>query len=335
MVIKRRRSRSRPTQRLILWQRLFVLVTACMSSLASAAPSITANVPFDFGVLAVKANNSVSTLTLSSTGSVTFSGDVIPMGGAVQGEYQLSGFPPGVLLTFEWDDSNLSAGGAGLPELLQVTDYTNPTLMSDEFGEAVIPVGASLKTNGSTVMYGDAIYSGTVAVRVRYWSEAAGGYLTHNDSVTFRAELRSALNLVENQALSFGTIAAYADPLLNASMVLGVDGKISSVTNAGNARITPLFGAQAGVILLSGAAPNYGVTITSEAGSIFLTHAVGGDVARFIVADFVTLPSGADGRTNSVGDLEIRVGATLQTEATNNLYENGVYSGTYSLTVSY
>ncbi len=335
MVIGNRLLQGVPGEVLFLWWPLFILAIVGGFSAASAAPSISANTPLDFGVLAVKSNNAVSTLTLSSAGNVTFSGDVIPIGGAVPGEYLLSGFPPGVLLTFEWDDANLSAGGLGLPELLLVTDYTNQTLVADEAGEALVTVGASLNTNGSTVMYTDALYSGSVAVRVRYWSEVDGGYLTHNDTLAFRAELQSSLNLVENQALSFGAIAAYADPVLTASMVLGTDGKISSVSNAGNARITALFGAQAGVILLSGAAPNYGVTITPEAGSIFLTHVEPGDVARFVVKDFVTFPAGAEGRTDAVGDLEIRVGATLETEATTNVYENGTYSGTYSLTVSY
>ncbi|MFC1750716.1 DUF4402 domain-containing protein [Pseudomonadota bacterium] len=305
------------------------------SSSANAAPDITADVPLDFGLVAVKNNDSVSTLSISHGGAVTFVGDVIPIGGAMRGEYNLTGFPANVMLDFTWIDGTLSAGGLGLPELLQVTDYENPVTMSDTNGEASVPVGASLKTNGSSVMYGDATYTGDITVRVRYWSPPDVDYLIFQDTVVFTAELQSSINLIEDQVLTLGSVAAYTDPVLTATMVLGTDGKISSIVNAGTARITTLGGALAGVVRVSGAAPNYGVTITPEAGSIFLTHTLPGDLARFIVKDFVTSPTNPDGRTDSNGDLVIKIGATLETEATSKIYENGTYNGTYDLTVSY
>lgn len=298
-----------------------------------AAPDVTAEVPLDFGTLAVKNNATVGTLSVSTGGALTYSEQIAPIGGAVQGEYRLSGFPPGVLLELEWDDVNLSAGGGGLPEFLQVTGYTNPTLVSDESGAALVPLGATLRTNGSGVMYVDAPYSGTTQVRVRYWSEVDGGYLTHFDSVTFSARVQSALTLLEDQALSFGTVAAWAESGNSATLTLAPNGALEA-SSAGDARLTPLGGAQVGVIRLTGAAPSHSVTITPEAGSIFLTHEIPGDIARFIVRDFVTSPAGS-GFTDASGELEIRVGATLETEQVDKPYENGTYSGEYSLTVSY
>ncbi len=297
---------------------------------------MTTEVPLDFGLLAVKSNTTVSTLQLSSSGVVTFTDQLIPIGGAIRGEYRLAGFPPGVLLELSWDDAVLSAGGGGLPELLQVTNYDNPTLVSDALGEALVPVGAQLKTNASGVMYIDAPYSGSIPLRVRYWSDAAQAYLTHSDSVSFTAQLQSAINLTESQRLSFGNISAYADPAAQASLTLDTNGNVN-ITSSGNARITPLGGAQAAIIQLSGAAPNYSVTITPEAGNIFLTHELtpAVDAARFIAGSFTTAPSGTSAITNSAGELNIFVGATLTTELTNKVYENGTYNGTYSLTVSY
>ena len=170
---------------------------------------------------------------------------------------------------------------------------------------------------------------------MRYWSEPDLGYLTHYDSITISAQLQSALSLMEAEALSFGSVAAYADDPSTATMILSPAGGIS-VTSAGSARITPLGGTQVGVFNLSGAAPSYGVSITPEAGSIFLTHITEGTgSARFVVKDFVTSPADPDGRTDASGDLEILLGATLETEVTNKAFADGVYNGTYNLTVSY
>lgn len=312
------------------------LMIFCSSPWVVAAPTVTAVVPLDFGVLAVKSNAGVSTLRISSAGAQTYTGDVIPIGGAIRGQYRLSGFPAGVLLEVQLDNATLSTGGGGLPEYLQVTSYENPTLVSDGAGEALVPLGATLETSGSGIMYADAPYSGTTQLRVRYWSPLAGGYLTHFDTATFNAQLQTAFSITETQPLSFGLVAAFTDSGLAASMTLDVNGNVGSVTNAGSARLAPLGGAQIGLIRVTGAAANYAVTITPEAGSIFLTHVTQGTaVARFVVKNFITTPSSPGARTDSVGELQIRVGATLETEITSKAYAGGTYSGTYNLTVTY
>jgi len=313
-----------------------VVLLLCESAVLMAAPLVTAEVALDFGVLAVKANNSVSTLRVASSGAVTSTGDVIPIGGAVRGEYRLTGFPPGVLLDVELNDATLSAGGGGLPEFLTVTGYEIPALFSDGAGEALFPIGATLQTSGSTTMYIDAPYSDSTQFRVRYWSEADEGYLTHYDSVTISAQLQSSLTLAQQQALSLGTLAAYSDPVQTASLTLAPDGSLDLGAAGGSARLIPLGGAQVAVIQVSGGAPNNVVTITPEAGSIFVAHVTeGGNSARFVVKDFVTSPASPSALTDANGELEIRVGATLETEVTNKAFIDGNYSGTYSLTVAY
>ena len=134
----------------------FIALMLFVSLPLLAAPAVTADVALNFGVLAVKSNDAVSTLTVSSGGAVSFTGEVIPIGGAVRGEYRLTGFPPGVLLDVTLDDATLSAGGGGSPEFLTVTNYQNPTLLADAAGEAVVPIGATLQTSASTVMYVEA-----------------------------------------------------------------------------------------------------------------------------------------------------------------------------------
>ncbi len=316
---------------------IFVVVLLLpVSPVLVAAPSVTEDVSLDFGILAVKNNDSVSTLRIASTGGVTSTGEAIPIGGAVRGEYRLSGFPPGVLLEVTLDDVSLSVGGGGLPEFLTVTRYEAPTLISDTTGEARVPIGATLETSGSTVMYVDAPYYYSTQIRVRYWSEVAQGYLTHTDSVTISAQLQSALTLVEQQALSFGTLAAYSDPVLTATLTLAPGGGLTLGAAGGNARIIALGGTQVGVIQVSGAAPNNVVTITPQVGSVFISHVTeAGNSARLIVKDFVTSPASPGVLTDAAGELEIRVGATLETEATDKAFVEGIYNGTYSLSVSY
>lgn len=323
-------------ERVPLWLcRMAALLLLFVSTNVCAVPAVTAEVPLNFGLLAVKTNGVVSTLTVSSAGAVSNTGEIIPIGGAVRGQYRLSGFPPGVLLEVQWDNAILSAGGGGLPEYLNVVNYVNPTLVADAFGEAVVPVGATLQTSASGIMYVDAPYSGTTQVRVRYWSEAAGGYLTHYGAVTLAAQLQSVFSVTETQPLSFGLIAAFSDPGVVASMTLGVNGALS-VTNSGGARILPLGGARIGLIRVTGVAPNNGVTITAQATDIFLAHVTEGlNAARFVVKNFVTSPASPGARSDSLGELQIKVGATLATELTNKAYLNGAYNGTYSLTVTY
>lgn len=329
----------RATSTNVVLHRLQIIATVLLVSVSPglmAAPAVTADIALDFGVLAVKANNAVSTMTISSSGAVGNTGEIIPIGGAVRGEYRLTGFPPGVLLEVTLDNATLSAGGGGLPEFLSVINYEAPTLFSDSSGEAVVLLGATLQTSASTVMYADAPYSSTTQFRVRYWSEVAMGYLTHYDSVTISAQLQSTLTLIEQQVLSFGTIAAYSDPVLSASLILAPGGGLALGGGGGSARVIPLGGTQVGMIQVSGGAPDNVVTITPQAGSVFVSHVTeGGNSARLIAKDFVTSPASPGATTDAAGELEIRVGATLETEVTNKAFLDGAYSGTYSLTVSY
>ncbi len=318
-----------------LWkQGLVAAVLLCGSSWLAAAPAVTVDVPLEFGLLAVKSNISSSTLQVAPSGAISFSGDILAIGGAFRGEYRVTGFPPNTPLEVTVDDASLSAGGGGLPELLTVTDYDSPSVVTDALGEALVLLGASLKTNASGVMYVDAPYSGLALMRIRYWSAPDSNYLTHNESVSFAAELQSTINLVENQALAFGTVAAYTDPAFKASLTLATNGSVN-VASAGSARITSLGGAKVAVIQVAGGAPYATVTITPEAGSVFLAHTtLGTAAARFIAKSFITNPSGT-GVLDSSGNLDILLGATLETEVTTKTYVEGNYSGVYSLIVSY
>lgn len=310
-------------------------VAISFSPLLHAAPTVELSESLNFGVLAVRSNSFSSSLRLASSGAVVADGDLISVGGAERADVRLSGFPPGVLLTFEFDEGSLSEGGIGIPPFMSVSAFEAPEkLLTDASGSARFWLGGRLTTSGNGSAYRDAPYRGSTGVRVTYWSEGVGNYITHYDQINLSATVQSTLVLSETQALSFGTVAAFPTSTGIARLTLSPKGEVDTVL-AGGARIVPLGGATPGVFVLSGAAPNYSVVITAPGGSIQLSHAVlGGNVPRFLARDFVTLPSGT-ALTDSNGELSISVGASLETELSSAAYAPGQYSGTFMLSVSY
>lgn len=311
------------------------MILCSASSMSFAAPTITAQVPLNFGLMALRSNAAVWSLNLSSSGTVTpTSGHVIPLGGASRGEYLLSGFPPNTALTLEWDDAPLSFASQMLPEYLTVTNYSSPAVSTDAQGEAVVYLGARLETSGNGTMYADGEYGATIQMRVIYWLEGFGQFVTHADAVTFSAELKSTINVTQEQGLSFGLVAAHSDPVLKATMTVNPGGSTSE-NPAGNARIRHLGGALPAIIQVTGGAPNTTLSVTPDPGSILLTHTVlSTGVPQFVVKDFLALPA-PTGTTDGDGNLQISVGATLETLATPSAYAEGTYSGTHTITVSY
>lgn len=313
-----------------------LLAAVCLyPHLLLAAPAIETVTPLNFGLFAIRHNATVSALRLSPAGGLTSSGEMIAISGAARGEYRLSGFPPGVILRFEIDDAQLSEGGFGLPEFFRVTAWEHPeTLVSNLTGEAELKLGARLQSSGSGTPYGDAPYTGGAQLRVSYWSESEGGFLTFIEQLDVSAQVQSTLTLTEEQALSFGVVAAFPTAGGTARLTLSPRGSLSSVSTGG-ARLLALTGAQAGKFQLSSAAPNTSININVQTGSIFMTHTtLGLASARFVVKDFTTFPA-SPAQTNALGALSISVGASLETEATSQGYADGEYRGSYTLTVSY
>ena len=316
-------------------RRVILLTLCCATSGVMAAPAVVAQVPLDFGLLALRSNAAVWSLIIASNGTVTpTSSNVIPMGGAVRGEYLLSGFPPNTSLTLEWDDAPMGLASQGLPEYLTVKNYSTPALSTDALGEAVVYLGATMETSGNSTMYADGPYGATVQMRVIYWLDEISQFVTHTHAAIFGATVQSVISVTQQEELSFGLVAAGSDPVLKATMTLNPNGSTSE-TPAGSARIRYLGLGQPAVIQVTGAAPDTLINITPDPGSTLLTHTVHGvGVPQFTVKDFVTSP-GPTGTTDGVGSLQINVGATLETEATATAYSDGTYTGAHTVTVTY
>ena len=300
-----------------------------------AAPEVIVNTPLQFGIVALRANDIVSTIRISDSGSLTATGDFIPIGGATPAELRFTGFPAGVLLEFEFDESVLSEGGFNLPEFLTVTGFEHPqSRLTDNTGSVIVVLGARLQTSGSGVAYPDAPYSGSVPLRVRYWQPDAEDYVVHFDTLEVTAELQSTLNLTELQPLSFGAIAAFSDPAGVASLRIAPTGTLFS-EQMNQARILPLGGSTPGRFLVNGAAPNVRLSINLPTDPIFLAHdELGASALRFSVESFESSPMGS-GITDAKGELNFALGATLKTVNGSAGYPTGNYSGSYTLTVSY
>ena len=302
---------------------------------AVAAPAIEQLRPLSFGTLGVPSNVSILSLVVQPNNNLQADPGLVVISAPETGMFRLTGFPPNVTLEVTVTDSELTAGGSGLPEKFTATQYTTSSLFSGSEGTVDFPLGATLRTSGSGNNYIDAPYLGAATLSVRYWSSDAGGYLTAFESIELQAATQTSISLVEEQALYFGTLFARASSTHQAELTLAPSGAVN-ISNPGNSRLVQLSVARPGVLRVIGAAPNYTLSITPQAGTIELQHETSPGLPRLLVSDFVTLPS-VSGVTNSQGELVLRVGATLRTAltASDEVYPPGRYSGTYEMTVAY
>ena len=306
------------------------------SGLASANPTVSTDLPLDFGTLSAQGNATLASLRVDPNGGQAVAGPIIPFGDAQAGVLLLNSFPPFTSLEFEADDAQLSAGGSGLPPYLTVTSArTAAPLTTDDQGMAVLSLGATLVTSGSGTPYGDAVYSGTLSFRLRYWDPFAGQLVTGFFATSARATLRSSIELSEEQALSFGRLVALPHPDGRARMLLSPNGAIT-VTQEAGARLVPIDQASPGMLQISGAAPFYRLNLILPADPVEMRH-TNPNVSspRFWVRDFTTAPAADSLNTDASGSITVRLGATLETEPSATRYESGSYTGTFTINVSY
>lgn len=307
-----------------------------LSAPVMAAPVIEELVPLDFGVLAITANDSVSTFTFPRTGNVAIEGTVVLVEKGQLGRYFLSGFPPNTSIDVEADNTDLTAGGTGTPEPLAAGSYDFNDLRTDDFGEAELLMGGTLSTSGNGGTYEDAPYSGPTQLRFRYWQPEEEAFVTNTLNIDLLGEVRTTLAIEEVQVMHFGTLFARTTPDDQASMTLSPGGAVS-VSNPGDARIVSLSTPSPGALLITGAAPNRDLIVEPDSADVVLerqTNPAG--APHFILTGLSSDPQGT-GRTDENGVLEILVGGTLNTQATADtlVYPSGVYEGTYQMTISY
>lgn len=158
----------------------------------------------------------------------------------------------------------------------------------------------------------------------------------------------NAFTLTSTTALNFGTISATGDGAATgvaATYAIAADGS-PTITNAGAAAddfiVSVVPGTQA-VIDITDAAPNTIMTVTEPQAATTLTCGLcpsAPNVLTFDVDTWVDDTTGGPGgtvTTDGTGAATINMGATLTTtpDDSSDIYEDGVYTGTYTVTVAY
>ena len=289
----------------------------------------------DFGVLAVTSNAGVSSVVLAPQGTASYDPAFVFIAAATPGRYHLSGYPPFTDITVSMAAANLALGGTGPSELLALSNAVSRplTMHTDQDGAADFDLGATLATSGTGTLYADGPYLGRAALTLNFMLDGLP-VVSHYD-IDAKVELRSALNIVEVDKLDFGRFVAFSSATDQASMTLGPTGTVA-INNPAGARILRLGGESPGRFRLTAGAPFAPVNVRLPVGTIYLAHqSQSPTVARLLVSDFTTDPTAGNLRLDAQGAIEFRLGATLRTEQTTNHYEDGVYSGTFSLTVEY
>ncbi len=322
------------------FKRPFILVILLwLASITTAvpAPLIEELQRLNFGTLALADNTSTSSFTYPRTGyNINIQGSFVLISNGSPGRYRFSGFPAHSTLTVSLTTTTLTANGSGIPEPLSVDNYDFAALTTDSQGVAELSLGARLSTSGNGGTYGDAPYSGSATLRVDYWHPDAKDYVFNIKVIDLETELSSTLGINQEQQLNFGTLFARSSNTVQAVLALSPSGSYT-ISEPGNSRLVSLSRPAQGVVRVSGAAPNYSLSITPQAGDVLLEHTTSpGSAPHFILNALVTSPDGT-GTTDANGELLIQIGGTLKTELTASpeVYPSGQYEGTYQLTVSY
>jgi len=286
-------------------------------------------------VVAITSNGVPSAVTLSPQGSVVYGDAFVPVAAATPGRYRLTGCPAATEISVSMSASPLGLSSGAPGEALTVsTAVTQPlTLLTDQNGEAEFDLGATLTTSGSGQLYQDGSYLGSPTLTLSYI--AAGVPVLNDQEIEVDLELRTSLALAQVEALDFGRLAVFSSPTDQASLRLDPNGGVT-VINAGTARILRFGGELPATFRVTAGAAFAPITINLPGETVYLTHqSQSAGVARLLLTDFITQPASGAAALNTQGELEFRLGATLRTEQTAKPYQDGEYSGTFSLTVEY
>jgi len=170
-----------------------------------------------------------------------------------------------------------------------------------------------------------AVTAGVAFTAIEAKAEDAGTNIT--------ATVQNAITWVETQPLQFGTFVAIADATDTSTLAIDVAGA-STILNPGNARLVEITAGQQGVFTASAAAPSTAVTVTLPVSVTLNCGACSGAQPDFTVDTFVDDTGGAP-VTDGAGGLVVNVGATLNTIASATPYEDGAYSGAYTVSINY
>ena len=147
------------------------------------------------------------------------------------------------------------------------------------------------------------------------------------------ATVQNAITWVETQPLAFGTIVAISDATDTSTLVIDTTGA-DTFNNPGNARLVRVSGGQQGIFDASNAAPNTQLTLTLPTSVTLNCSSCTGTPPDFTINNFTDDVGGAP-TTSGTGTATVNIGATLNTIASANAYEDGLYSGAYTVSINY
>ena len=147
------------------------------------------------------------------------------------------------------------------------------------------------------------------------------------------ATVQNAITWDETQPLAFGTIVAISDASDTSTLVIDTTGA-DTFNNPGNARLVRVSGGQQGIFDASNAAPNTQLTLTLPTTVTLNCAACSGSQPDFLINNFTDDAGGAP-TTDGTGAVTVNIGATLNTIASANAYEDGLYSGAYTVSINY
>ena len=144
--------------------RRFLLLLLIVGSNVNAG--ITEVQPLKFGTFALVTNNVVSTLKISDSGANPIASiKLYPLVFGQAGHYQLTGYPAWTPLIITIADFQIVKGAS---EPMTIGSFVHDPVITDGSGEALLKLGATLSTSGTNVVYGDALYSGSMNIVVTW-----------------------------------------------------------------------------------------------------------------------------------------------------------------------
>lgn len=179
----------------------------------------------------------------------------------------------------------------------------------------------------------------------------SGTVLAETGDGTASVVVQNNFDVTESQALSFGTVVAFADGAAatdsdTATLVVSPDGTTTdAVTPGTNASLLSVAPGTRAIFDVTGASPDTVLTIILPSDFTLTDPSSATDAKIFTVTDFtqaiVTSGSAFTYDTDSSGNLSFAIGATLGTDNTDSgssgavAYENITFTGTYTVDVNY
>lgn len=173
-----------------------------------------------------------------------------------------------------------------------------------------------------------------IALSMAVFAFCASDAMAEDAGSSVDVTVQNAFTFTEDVALNFGTFVAISDATNTATLAIDATGA-TTVTNNAPALIIELVSGVQGQFTISGAAPTTGLNVTLPTSVTLTCGACSGSQPDFVVNTFVDDSVAGVVTTDGSGGATLDVGATLNTQADANPYEDGVYSGAYTVSVNY